>query len=211
MDVSKEKENKLDTTQTWITDKMDEIELDDDQIEPTKSDQCQKVNESDAIQNKINGKIDKIELNIEQIDKQWEGVNELLLQITTFLIFNTTSLLIAVFAITWTKGGTVFNRTLVLHSQETTGSLFFKKDSLIEKDNPVQILQVTKVEKYLYYLNLFICTIKVIDLGFPQLQVALISQYGIIKAFPIDGSAYSSFPKFPKKKLSCASRVAFCG
>ena len=112
----------MDTIQTWITDKMDEIELDDDQIEPTKSDQCQKENESHAIQNEIKGKIDEIELNLEQIDKQWEGVNELLLQITTFLIFNATSLLIAVFAITWTKGGTVFNRTLILHSQETIGT-----------------------------------------------------------------------------------------
>ena len=102
---------------------MDEIELDVDQIEPTKSDQCKRVNETDAIQNEINGKIDEIELNVKEIDKQWEGVNELLLQITTFLIFNTTSLLIAVFAITWTKGGTVFNRSLVLHSQETIGSL----------------------------------------------------------------------------------------
>ena len=62
-------------------------------------------------------------MNVEQIDKQWEGVNELLLQITTFLIVNATSLLIAVFAITWTKDGTVFNRTLHLHSQETIGSL----------------------------------------------------------------------------------------
>ena len=81
------------------------------------------LNQQNAIQNEINRKIDEIELNVEQIDKQWEGVNELLLQITAFLIFNATSLLIAVFAITWTKGGTVFNRTLVLHSQETIGSL----------------------------------------------------------------------------------------
>ena len=94
-----------------------------EQIEPTKSDQCKRVNESDAIQNKINGKMDEIELNVEQIDKQWEGVNELLLLITTFFIFNTTSLLIGVFAITWTKSGTVFNQTLVLHSQETIGNL----------------------------------------------------------------------------------------
>ena len=35
------KEKELDTTQTWITDKMDEIEL--DQIEPTKSDHCKRV------------------------------------------------------------------------------------------------------------------------------------------------------------------------
>ena len=84
-------------------------------------------------------------MNVEQIDKQWEGVNELLLQITTFFIVNTTSLLIAVFAITWTKGGTVFNRTLVLHSQETIGSL---EAYLIKNINPVQILQVTKIKKY---------------------------------------------------------------
>ena len=84
-------------------------------------------------------------MNVEQIDKQWEGVNELLLQITTFFIVNATSLLIAVFAITWTKGGTVFNRTLVLHYQETIGSL---EANLIKNDNPVQILQVTSVKKY---------------------------------------------------------------
>ena len=121
----KDKGKELDTTQTWITDKVDEIELDVDQIEPTQSDQCKRVNESDANQGKINGKIklQEIELNVEQIDKQWERVNELLLQITTFFLFNTTSLLIAVFAITWTKGGTVFNQTLVLNSQETIGNL----------------------------------------------------------------------------------------
>ena len=62
-------------------------------------------------------------MNVKQIDQQWEGVNELLLQITTFLIVNTTSLVIAVFSITWTQNGTVFNRTLVFHSQETIGSL----------------------------------------------------------------------------------------
>ena len=33
----------LDTTRTWITDKMDEIEVDIDQIEPTKSDHDKKV------------------------------------------------------------------------------------------------------------------------------------------------------------------------
>ena len=39
-------------------------------------------------------------------------------------------------------------------------------------------------------------------LGFPQWQVAMICQDGIIKAFPIDGSEYSSIPKLPKKKCS---------
>ena len=107
---------------------MDEIELDVDKIEPTKSDQCKRLNRPKVIitgpaeiKNEVNGKINEIGLNIEQIDKQWERVNELLLQITKFLIFNATSLLIAVFVITWTKGGTVFYRTLVLHSQETIG------------------------------------------------------------------------------------------
>ena len=102
--------------QTWVTDKVDEIELNLDQSEPTKSDKRKRENESDAIQNKINYRID-------EIDRQWEGVNELLLQITTFLIVNATSLLIAVFAITWTRSGTLFNRTLVLNSQETIGNL----------------------------------------------------------------------------------------
>ena len=37
-------------------------------------------------------------------------------------------------------------------------------------------------------------------LGFPQWQVAMVRQDGTIKAFPMDGSEYSSFPKLPKKK-----------
>ena len=69
-DFVKDKGKELDTTQTWITDKIDAIEFDDDQIEPTKSDECKRLNESDkckrvneydVIQNKLNGKIDKIE------------------------------------------------------------------------------------------------------------------------------------------------------
>ena len=40
-----------------------------------------------------------------------------------------------------------------------------------------------------------------LTLGFPQWQVAMICQDGNIKAFPIDGSEYSSFPKLPKKKF----------
>ena len=32
--------------------------------------------------------------------------------------------------------------------------------------------------------------------GFPQLQLAMISDLGIIKSFPIDGPVYETFPKF---------------
>ena len=53
--------------------------------------------------------------------EQWERVNELLLLITTILIFNVTSLFIAVFQITWSKDSTTFNKTLIFHSQETIG------------------------------------------------------------------------------------------
>ena len=31
--------------------------------------------------------------------------------------------------------------------------------------------------------------------GFPQLQVALVSNEGFIEAFPIDGLVYETFPK----------------
>jgi hypothetical protein len=53
--------------------------------------------------------------------EQWERVNELLLLITTILIFNVTSLFIAVFQITRSKESTTFNKTLIFHSQETIG------------------------------------------------------------------------------------------
>jgi hypothetical protein len=35
--------------------------------------------------------------------------------------------------------------------------------------------------------------------GFPQLQVAMISDEGYIIAFPIDGPVYESFPKLQYK------------
>ena len=39
------------------------------------------------------------------------------------------------------------------------------------------------------------------NIGFPQLQVALIHMDGIIKSFPVDGEPYTSFPKIPKKQF----------
>ena len=61
---------------------------------------------------------DKIELTTSE---QWERVNDLLLLITTIMIFNATSLFIAIIQITWKDEGTVFNKTLVLQSQKTIG------------------------------------------------------------------------------------------
>ena len=37
--------------------------------------------------------------------------------------------------------------------------------------------------------------------GFPQLQIAMISEIGVIKAFPIDGRPYETFPEFQAKKF----------
>ena len=61
---------------------------------------------------------DEIELTTSEI---WERVNDLLLLITTIMIFNATSLFIAIIQITWKDEGTVFNKTLVLQSQKTIG------------------------------------------------------------------------------------------
>ena len=36
--------------------------------------------------------------------------------------------------------------------------------------------------------------------GFPQLQIALVSDHGYIEAFPIDGLAYETFPKLQFKR-----------
>ena len=86
-----------------------------------------KVNgvELDTAQNNNDDKIhdDKIvddEIELTQ-SEQWEQVNELLLLITTILIFNATSLFIAVIQITWSKDSTTFNKSLIFHSQETIG------------------------------------------------------------------------------------------
>ena len=86
-----------------------------------------KVNgvELDTPQNSNDDKIheDKIVDNEIELTRseQWERVNELLLLITTILIFNATSLFIAVIQITWSKDSTTFNKTLIFHSQETIG------------------------------------------------------------------------------------------
>ena len=61
---------------------------------------------------------DEIELTTSE---QWERVNNLLLLITTIMIFNATSLFIAIIQITWKYEGTVFNKTIVLQSQKTIG------------------------------------------------------------------------------------------
>ena len=65
---------------------------------------------------------DEIELSRSE---QWERLNELLLVITTILIFNVFSLLIAIFQITSPENGTAFNKRLIQHSQETVGISVF--------------------------------------------------------------------------------------
>ena len=79
----------------------------------------------DTPQTDINDKVyddDEIELSRSE---QWERLNELLLLITTILIFNVFSLLIAVFQVTSSDNGTVFNKKLILDSQETIGISVF--------------------------------------------------------------------------------------
>ena len=73
----------------------------------------------------INDKIHDSEKDDDEIElttpEQWERVNDLLLLITTILIFNATSLFIGIIQITWKDEGTVFNKALVLQSQKTIG------------------------------------------------------------------------------------------
>ena len=79
----------------------------------------------DTAQNSNNDKIHDDEIVDNEIElthsEQWERVNELLLLITTILLFNATSLFIAVFQITWSMDSTTFNKTLIFYSQETIG------------------------------------------------------------------------------------------
>ena len=93
----------LDKNQSGINDKIhnDEIER----------------STSDTVQNDV---IHDHEIDLDEIElsrsEQWERLNELLLLITTILMFNVISLLIAVFQITSTNDGTVFNKALILQS-----------------------------------------------------------------------------------------------
>ena len=84
----------------------------------------------DTPQTDINDKVhddDEIELSRSE---QWERLNELLLVITTILIFNVFSLLIAVFQVTSSDNGTVFNKKLILDSQETIGISVFSMPNI---------------------------------------------------------------------------------
>ena len=81
--------------------------------------------ELDTAQNSNNDKIHDYKIVDDEIEltqsEQWERVNELLLLITTILIFNATSLFIAVFQITWSMDSTTFHKTLIFFSQESIG------------------------------------------------------------------------------------------
>ena len=56
------------------------------------------------------------------------------------------------------------------------------------------------VWEYSTYSN-YVLTFK----GFPQLQIAMISSgLGVIKAFPIDGQPYETFPKLQHKKFDAS-------
>ena len=113
---SKAETIKLDKAQSVINDKIHNNEKDYDEIE---------LSTSNTVQNGTNLEIHDREIDLDEIEltttEQWERVNDLLLLITTILIFNATSLIIAFFQITWKVEGTVFNKALVLQSQKTIG------------------------------------------------------------------------------------------
>ena len=44
-------------------------------------------------------------------------------------------------------------------------------------------------------------SIILVQKGFPHLQVAMISELGLIKSFPIDGPEYKTFPNLQWKKF----------
>ena len=101
---SKVQRIKLDKAQSCINDKIH-----NDEIERSTSDTV------------LNDEIHDLEIELSR-SEQWERLNELLLLITTILMFNVTSLLIAVFQITSTNDVTVFNKALILQSQKTIGT-----------------------------------------------------------------------------------------
>ena len=113
---SKVERIRLDKAQNGIKDKIHNNEKDYDEIE---------LSTSDTVQNDTNVEIHDHEIDLDENElttsEQWERVNDLLLLITTILIFNATSLIIAFFPITWKAEVTVFNKALVLQSQKTIG------------------------------------------------------------------------------------------
>ena len=115
----------LDKAQSGINDKVHNNEKDYNEIE---------LSTSDTVQNVTNDEIHDHEIDLDQIElsrpEQWERLNELLLLITTILMFNATSLLIAVFQITSPNDGTVFNKALILQSQKTIGMSILQEHNL---------------------------------------------------------------------------------
>ena len=113
---SKVERFKLNKAQNVINDKIHNNKKDYNKIE---------LSTSDTVQNDTNLEIHDRQIDLDEIElttsEQWERVNDLLLLITTIMIFNATSLFIAIIQITWKDEGTVFNKTLVLQSQKTIG------------------------------------------------------------------------------------------
>ena len=66
---------------------------------------------------------------------------------------------------------------------------------------------LAKPQPYSIHILISFSTMK----GFPQLQVALVSNEGFIEAFPIDGLVYETFPKlqFAQKYNPSVSRKGF--
>ena len=107
------------TTRPIVSLEVERIILDKDQSginDKIHNDEIERST-SDTVQNDV---IHDHEIDLDEIElsrsEQWERLNELLLLITTILMFNVTSLLIAVFQITSTNDGTVFNKALILQS-----------------------------------------------------------------------------------------------
>ena len=75
-----------DTVQNDTNNEIHDLEIDHDEIE---------LSTSDKVQNDNNDKIHDHEIDLDQIElsrpEQWERLNELLLLITTILMFNATS------------------------------------------------------------------------------------------------------------------------
>ena len=115
-------------------------------------------------------------------DEQAERVNLLLLGLASLILMNAMAVLIIVFV-----------KLSKYEDQLVMNSNIFKRQTK-------GMYLMTPIYKILQENNL-ISTLFFAIKGFPQLQVAMISDEGYINAFSIDGPVYETFPKLQFKKF----------
>ena len=120
-------------------------------------------------------------------DEQAERVNLLLLGLASLILMNAMAVLIILFVkLSKYEDQLVMNSNII--KRQTKG--IFWMTPIYRFNSINKVCQENKISTLFFPMK-----------GFPQLQVAMISDEGYIIAFSIDGPVYETFPKLQFKKF----------